>query len=263
MHHKVGLLAKKSMGQHFLTNRDIASKIVDAPDYGLADNRVLEIGPGPGILTGLLLEKQLNLICAELDFDMINLLQKKYPELEGRLIQGDVLRMNFENVFDNMSFTIIGNFPYNISSQIVFQMLHNRHLIPQMTGMFQKEMAERIIAPPGSKTYGIISVLTQAWYEGERVVTVPPGAFDPPPKVNSLVIKLTRKPDTQHISDYKSFTQVVKQSFAMRRKMLRNNLKPLFTNHSLLVDKFFDQRPEQLSLQQFIDLTDLYISQKP
>ncbi|MBK9025876.1 MAG: ribosomal RNA small subunit methyltransferase A [Saprospiraceae bacterium] len=253
---------KKSMGQHFLNRQDIADKIVDALDYKTTQGRVMEIGPGPGILTELLIGKGAKLKCAELDFDMVAVLEKKFPKLKDQIIQGDVLRLNYNDVFEGKDFNIIGNFPYNISSQIVFQIIQYKELIPEMVGMFQKEMAERIIAPPGSSTYGVISVLTQAWYIGTRVIDVPPSAFTPPPKVNSLVIKLTRRTDDNGIHDPKAFIRVVKQSFGMRRKMLRNNLKALFIDQSLLEGEFFNKRAEQLSLEDYVNLTNLYLSQK-
>lgn len=253
---------KKSMGQHFLNRPDIAAAIVDACDSLSTDGRFLEIGPGPGILTEILLQRSFRLKCAELDRDMIAILQKKFPDLTPHIIQGDILRLNFNDVFDGQTFNVVGNFPYNISSQIVFQILQFRDLVPQMVGMFQKEMAERIIAPPGSKTYGVISVLTQAWYTGRRIIDVPPAAFDPPPKVDSLVIALDRRTDDNGIRDPKAFTRIVKQSFAMRRKMLRNNLRNLFTDEALLSEAFFSQRAEQLSIQDYVHLTELYLSQK-
>jgi len=255
------LHAKKSMGQHFLNRADIAGRIVEALDLKTTEGRVMEIGPGPGVLTELLMKKGLKLKCAELDHDMVALLKKKYPSLQENIIQGDVLRLNYNDIFDSQQFNIIGNFPYNISSQIVFQIIQYKELIPQMVGMFQKEMAERIIAPPGSRTYGVISVLTQAWYHGTRIVDVPPSAFTPPPRVDSLVIKLERKAGDSGIKDPKAFTRVVKSSFAMRRKMLRNNLKPLFKDQSLIAGDFFNKRAEQLSLEEYVNLTELYLSQ--
>lgn len=257
-----GLQAKKSMGQHFLHRQDIADKIVDSLDKKTTEGRVLEIGPGQGVLTELLIREGLKLKCAELDRDMIAILEKKFPKLKDQIIQGDVLRLDYNEIFDGQSFNVIGNFPYNISSQIVFQIIQYKELIPEMVGMFQKEMAERIIAPPGSRTYGVISVLTQAWYHGSRIVDVPPSAFTPPPKVDSLVIKLERKNGDSGIRDAKAFTRVVKSSFAMRRKMLRNNLKPLFKDQTMIAGDFFNKRAEQLSLQEYVDLTNLYLSQK-
>ncbi|MCO6462503.1 MAG: ribosomal RNA small subunit methyltransferase A [Saprospiraceae bacterium] len=249
------------MGQHFLHRMDIANAIVDACDCKVTQNRLLEIGPGPGILTSLLLEKGLDLKCVELDYDMIDILRKKFPSLGSALIQGDILRINFNELFGGRDFNVIGNFPYNISSQIVFQIIQYRELVPLMIGMFQKEMAERIIAAPGSKAYGVISVLTQAWYEGYHVIHVPPTAFDPPPKVDSLVIGLKRRQDDNGIRDYKSFTKIVKNSFSMRRKMLRNNLKNIFQDTSILSKPIFNKRAEQLSLKDYVELTELYLSQ--
>ncbi len=255
-------LPKKSMGQHFLHRQDIAEAIVHACDMSSTQGRILEIGPGPGVLTEILLGRNITLKCVELDHDMVALLNKRFPAFSENIIQIDVLRLDFHTVFDGKSFNIIGNFPYNISSQIVFQIIQYKELIPQMVGMFQKEMAERIIAPPGGKDYGVISVLTQAWYHGRKIIHVPPSAFNPPPKVDSLVIALDRREDDSGIKDIKAFTTVVKQSFAMRRKMLRNNLKPLFTEESILADPFFNQRAEQLSVRDYVQLSELYLSQK-
>ncbi len=250
------------MGQHFLHRQDIAEAIVHACDMTSTQGRVLEIGPGPGVLTEILMGRNLDLKCVELDRDMVILLNKKFPALSDHIIQNDVLRLDFNSIFDGKSFNIIGNFPYNISSQIVFQIIHYKELIPQMVGMFQKEMAERIIAPPGGKDYGVISVLTQAWYHGRKIIHVPPSAFNPPPKVDSLVIELLRRNEDIGIKDIKAFTTVVKQSFAMRRKMLRNNLKTLFADESNLADSFFNQRAENLSVSDYVQLCELYLSQK-
>lgn len=250
------------MGQHFLHRQDIATAIVDACTCEETQGRILEVGPGPGVLTSILLERDLNLHCVELDLDMVDILRQKFPQLNDRIIQGDILRINFQQLFDGQNFNVIGNFPYNISSQIVFQILQFKDLIPRMVGMFQKEMAERIIASPGNKSYGIISVLTQAWYKGYRIIDVPPSAFKPPPKVDSLVIGLERLNEDMGITDEKSFRRIVKSSFAMRRKMLRNNLKGLFPNPDILADPIFNKRAEQLSIQDYVELTELYLSQK-
>lgn len=261
-HHDKYPAAKKSMGQHFLHRQDIATAIVDACTCEQTQGRILEVGPGPGVLTSILLDRNLDLRCVELDLDMVAILRQKFPQLNDRIIQSDILKVNFHQVFDGQNFNVIGNFPYNISSQIVFQILQFKDIVPRMVGMFQKEMAERIIASPGSKAYGIISVLTQAWYKSYRVIEIPPSAFKPPPKVDSLVIGLDRLNEEFGIKDEKSFRRIVKSSFAMRRKMLRNNLKGLFPNPEVLSDPIFNQRAEQLSIKDYVELTELYLSQK-
>ncbi|MBK7872461.1 MAG: 16S rRNA (adenine(1518)-N(6)/adenine(1519)-N(6))-dimethyltransferase RsmA [Saprospiraceae bacterium] len=245
--------AKKSYGQHFLNNETMAARIADS--FVLAHERVLEVGPGKGMLTKYLLEKDWDLKVVEADRDMVAYLQKFYPQLVESIIEGDFLKLNLVEIFDNQPFGLIGNFPYNISSQIVFKMVESRHLISEMVGMFQREMAERIIAPHGGKDYGVISVLTQAYYEGELLFKVSKGNFNPPPKVESAVIRLQRK-DNQIIDcDEIKFRQIVKTTFGQRRKMLRNTLKTFVTEPSILEEPFFQQRPEQLSVEDFINLT--------
>ncbi|MDX1942476.1 MAG: 16S rRNA (adenine(1518)-N(6)/adenine(1519)-N(6))-dimethyltransferase RsmA [Saprospiraceae bacterium] len=245
--------AKKSYGQHFLTNESMAERIADS--FTLAHERVLEVGPGKGMLTKYLLAKDWQLKVVEADRDMVAYLQKFYPQLTENIIEGDFLKINAKEVFDNQTFGLIGNFPYNISSQIVFKMVESRHLVSEMVGMFQREMAERIIAPHGGKDYGVISVLTQAYYEGELLFRVSKGNFNPPPKVESAVIRLQRK-DNQTIGcDEILFRQIVKTTFGQRRKMLRNTLKAFVSEPSILEESFFQQRPEQLSVEDFIALT--------
>lgn len=250
--------AKKSYGQHFLNNEIIAENIAESlSDNGLF-NKVLEIGPGKGMLTKYLLKKNYDLLVVEADRDMIFYLNKYYPDLKDKIIGADFLKLDFEPFFEeDQPFAIIGNFPYNISSQIVFKMLENRTQIPELVGMFQKEMAERIIAGPGSKTYGVISVLTQAYYEGEYLFTVSNENFSPPPRVQSAVIRLKRKVDQDLGCDEKKFRAVVKQAFSQRRKMLRNTMKSFLKDNPVLQDDFFNQRPEQLSLNDFVYLTNL------
>lgn len=246
--------AKKSYGQHFLTNEHMAARIADS--FRVVPERVLEVGPGKGMLTKYLLEKDWQLKVVEADRDMIAYLQKFYPQLAANIIEGDFLRVKLDEVFDQQPFNLIGNFPYNISSQIVFKMLEYRPFIPEMVGMFQLEMAERIIAPPGDKTYGVISVLTQAYYEGTLLFKVKPGNFNPPPKVESAVIHLQRKEDIQPDYNASLFKQIVKQTFGQRRKMLRNTLKSFVgADSDILQDPFFQQRPEQLRVEDFISLT--------
>ena len=222
----------------------------------------MEIGPGRGMLTKYLLEKNIDLKVVEADKDMVAYLEDNYPELDGRIIARDFLKLDLTTVFPHFSpltshpseFLLIGNFPYNISSQIVFKMVEFRQLIPELVGMFQKEMAERIIAPPGGKDYGVISVLTQAFYGGEYLFTVGNHNFKPPPKVQSGVIRLTRK-EGEPGCDEALFRKVVKQAFSQRRKMLRNTLKPFFDDPAVLEEDFFKKRPEVLSVEDFILLT--------
>jgi 16S rRNA (adenine1518-N6/adenine1519-N6)-dimethyltransferase len=247
--------AKKSFGQHFLTNEDIARRIADSLQLADGPNNVLEVGPGKGMLTKYLLEKDFNLKCVEADTDMVDYLNANYPALHGKIISEDFLRLDLGTVFGGQPFCIIGNFPYNISSQIVFKMVEYRPLVPQLVGMFQKEMAERIIASPGGKDYGVISVLTQAFYEGKYLFSVGNRNFNPPPKVLSGVIRLRRKEEALGC-DEALFRKVVKQAFNQRRKMLRNTMKPFFEqNPVVLEEKFFTQRPEVLTVQDFVGLT--------
>jgi len=244
--------AKKSYGQHFLTNENFAERIAD----GLVQphTRVLEVGPGKGMLTKYLLQKEFQLKAVEADRDMVAYLQKFYPQLSEDIIEADFMKLNLNEVFEHQSFALVGNFPYNISSQIVFKMVEYRHLISEMVGMFQKEMAERIIAPPGGKDYGVISVLTQAYYDGKLLFHVSKGNFNPPPKVESAVIRLTRKDTPELNYDPVLFRNIVKTTFNQRRKMLRNTLKGFFQDESVLEDPFFQKRPEELSVGDFIVL---------
>ena len=247
--------AKKSFGQHFLTNEDIARRIADSLTLGTGPTNVLEVGPGKGMLTKYLLEKDFELKTVEADTDMVDYLNANYPALHHKIIAEDFLKLDLGSVFDGQPFYIIGNFPYNISSQIVFKMVEHRPIVPQLVGMFQKEMAERIIASPGGKDYGIISVLTQAFYEGKYLFSVGNGNFNPPPKVQSGVIRLMRK-DGELGCDEALFRKVVKQAFSQRRKMLRNTLKPFFEHTpEVLEESFFTQRPEVLGVRAFVDLT--------
>ena len=251
----IQMKAKKSYGQHFLTSEVISERIANSLSLTDTYNDVLEVGPGQGMLTKYLLEKAYNLKVVEADRDMVSYLKTNYPQLSPNIVSKDFLKMRLEEEMGN-NFAIIGNFPYNISSQIVFKMLACRQFVPEMVGMFQKEMAERIVAPPGNKTYGVISVLTQAFYDGKLLFNVKPGSFNPPPKVMSAVIRLTRKPDYENLGcDHKRFRQVVKLAFSQRRKMLRNTMKPLIKGHEIMEEAIFKQRPEQLSVQDFIDLT--------
>ncbi|MFK7932583.1 MAG: 16S rRNA (adenine(1518)-N(6)/adenine(1519)-N(6))-dimethyltransferase RsmA [Saprospiraceae bacterium] len=247
--------AKKSYGQHFLTNEVISERIADSLQRTAEYDKVLEVGPGQGMLTKYLLKRDYELLVVEADRDMVAHLQQHYPELRDNIIPADFLKLNLYDFFKKESFSIIGNFPYNISSQIVFKTIEYRAQVPEMVGMFQREMAERVAAKEGSKTYGVISVLTQAFYEVEYLFTVKAGNFNPPPKVQSAVIRLTRKDDDELGCDYKVFRRVVKQAFGQRRKMLRNTLKPIFKNSERITDPIMQQRPEQLSVAEFVQLT--------
>lgn len=242
--------AKKALGQHFLTDQSIAMNIVDA----LKGTEALEVGPGMGVLTQYLLPREgMSLKVVEIDKESVVYLKKHFPKLGGDLIEGDFLKMDLDGVFDG-NYSVIGNFPYNISSQIFFKILEHRDRIPEVVCMIQKEVAERIAEKPGTKTYGILSVFLQVWYDIDYLFSVGPGAFNPPPKVQSAVIRLTRNSRTALGCDEKLFRTVVKTSFGMRRKTLRNSLKPLIPAE-LLQDPVFDLRPERLGVEDFIDLT--------
>lgn len=245
---------KKNLGQHFLKDLDIARKIADTLD-DFESVPVIEVGPGMGVLTQYLIEKKKDLTVVELDSESVPYLEQHYPELHGHIIEADFLKLDLFDIYPNQ-FCIIGNYPYNISSQIFFKVLDYRNNIPCCSGMLQKEVAERIAAPPGSKTYGILSVLLQAWYDIEYLFTVSEKVFDPPPKVKSAVIKLTRN-DRQSLGcSEKLFKTVVKTSFNQRRKTLRNSMKPLLgKDYEAYSDEIFNKRPEQLSVEDFIRLT--------
>ncbi|MFM7153548.1 MAG: 16S rRNA (adenine(1518)-N(6)/adenine(1519)-N(6))-dimethyltransferase RsmA [Bacteroidota bacterium] len=249
--------AKKSYGQHFLKNDSIAARIADSLQLASQTGVVLEVGPGMGMLTKFLLaHKEYQTFAVEADRDMVEYLQKNYPEWPAEnLIFRDFLDLDFHTVFGDKPFCLIGNFPYNISTQILFKLLDFRTQIPEMVGMFQKEVADRIVAPPGSKVYGITSVLAQAFYRTEYLFTVERGSFNPPPKVLSAVIRLTRKDNFDLGCDEQLFRQVVKTAFNQRRKMLRNTLKPFFQGELLMQDPYFEKRPEQLGWEEFAQLT--------
>lgn len=251
--------AKKFLGQHFLTDLNVAEKIADSLQTSDVDI-VLEIGPGMGVLTQFLLKKPFETHVVEIDRESVAYLKKNFPELEGKIHASDFLKMNLKEEFQGKNIAIIGNFPYNISSQILFKALEYKELIPEFSGMFQKEVAQRIAAKPGSKTYGILSVLTQAFYEVEYLFTVPPHVFNPPPKVDSGVIRMKRKEDFSLPVDEKLFTEVVKTAFNQRRKTLRNSLKSYNLSDKWQEDSIFALRPEQLSFSQFITLTKIILS---
>ena len=246
--------AKKALGQHFLTDQSIAKGIVDA----LRGEKVLEVGPGMGVLTQYLLPiRGENLKAVEIDTESVAYLKSHFPELGENLVAGDFLKMNMGTLFEG-EYSVIGNFPYNISSQIFFKILEHRDRIPEVVCMIQKEVAERIAEKPGTKTYGILSVFLQAWYDIEYLFTVGSGAFNPPPKVQSAVIRLTRNGRTSLGCDEKLFRMVVKTAFGQRRKTLRNSLKPIIASTGAAVDTtdpVFDLRPERLGVDDFVALT--------
>jgi len=246
--------AKKFLGQHFLKDESIANKIADSLSLE-GYKHILEIGPGMGMLTKYLLKKDKKIWVVEIDRESIAYLKTHYLHLSERIIEEDFLKMDLSTYFKDQPLAIIGNFPYNISSQIVFKAIENRELIPEFSGMFQKEVAQRICGIPGNKTYGIISVLTQAFYDAEYLFTVAPSVFNPPPKVDSGVLKLTRKKNYTLPVDTAFFFRVVKTAFNQRRKTLRNSLKSFDISDKLKEDVIFALRPEQLSVQQFIELT--------
>ena len=261
--------AKKSLGQHFLTDLSIARQIADAliVPSGPEKADVLEVGPGMGVLTQYLLQRpEIALKMVEIDRESVDYLLINFPQVNGSLIEADFLKLRLENFFKG-SFRVIGNFPYNISSQIFFRILDYKESVPEVVCMIQKEVAERIAEKPGTKTYGILSVLLQAWYDIEYLFTVGEGAFNPPPKVKSAVIRLTRNGRTGLGCDESLFRTVVKTSFNQRRKTMRNSLKPLIAAkaeregwseeqyESFASDPVFALRPERLGVEDFIALT--------
>lgn len=246
--------AKKHLGQHFLNDESIAKNIADALTLQ-GYNNVLEIGPGMGVLTKYLLDKPIDTYVIEIDTESVTYLDAHYPKLHGKIISKDFLRYNIKEVFNDEPFAIIGNFPYNISTQIVFRTLELRDQIPEFAGMFQKEVAERICSKKGSKVYGILSVLAQAFYDVEYLFTVDEHVFTPPPKVKSGVMRMIRKENYKLPCDEKLLFTVVKTSFNQRRKTMRNSLKSMNLSDKLREDSIFDLRPEQLSVEQFIELT--------
>ena len=246
--------AKKHLGQHFLTDENIAKDIADSLSFSGYDT-ILEIGPGMGVLTKYLLEKEVETYVIEIDTESVEYLNSHYPKLHNKIISKDFLKYNINEVFEGKPFAIIGNFPYNISTQIVFKCLEMRNQVPEFAGMFQKEVAERICSKKGSKVYGILSVLAQAFYDVQYLFTVNEDVFNPPPKVKSGVMRMVRKENFSLPCDEKLFFNVVKTGFNQRRKTLRNSLKSLQLSDNLRLDTTFDLRPEQLSVEQFIELT--------
>lgn len=246
---------KKFLGQHFLKDLQVAQDIANTVD-ACPELPILEVGPGMGVLTQFLMTKERPLKVVELDFESVAYLRENFPALGNNIIEQDFLKMDLAQLFEGKPFVLTGNYPYNISSQIFFKMLDYKDLIPCCTGMIQKEVAERMAAGPGSKTYGILSVLIQAWYRVEYLFTVHEHVFNPPPKVKSAVIRMTRN-ETQELGCYeKLFKQIVKTTFNQRRKTLRNSISPILDKtNPLMADPIFNKRPEQLSVQEFIDLT--------
>ena len=255
--------AKKHLGQHFLKDENIARNISDTLSLN-GYSAVLEIGPGTGVMTKYLLQKEVDLVAMELDEESVIFLNHSFP-LEHpkalqkaknfRVVQGDFLKYDLNRLFEGEPFGIIGNFPYNISTQIVFKLIEYRDRIPEFSGMFQKEVAQRICAGEGNKTYGILSVLVQAFYEAEYLFTVPPQVFDPPPKIQSGVLRLRRKQSYSLDCDEALFFRIVKTAFNQRRKTLRNSLKTFSLSENLKEGAIFDRRPEQLAVSEFIALT--------
>jgi 16S rRNA (adenine1518-N6/adenine1519-N6)-dimethyltransferase len=256
--------AKKYLGQHFLKSEEIAAKIAGTLSYNGYKN-LMEIGPGTGVLTKYLLDKPARLAALELDRESVDYLESVFKQEHAaemaandsfEVIQGDFLKFDVLSYFDHQPFAVIGNFPYNISSQILFKVIDLRAFVPEFAGMFQKEVAQRICAKEGNKTYGILSVLAQAFYETDYLFTVPPEVFVPPPKVESAVIRLRRREELSLACDEKLFFKVVKMAFNQRRKTLRNSLKSFGLSDNLKEDAIFDRRPEQLAVADFITLTE-------
>ncbi len=247
--------AKKALGQHFLKDLNIAERIA----LSISEYRALptlELGPGMGVLTQFLLSHGHDLKVIELDKESVEYLKVNFPQLEGRIIEGDFLKLSLDEYFPtDQQFCLIGNYPYNISSQIFFKLLEYREQIPCCAGMLQKEVAERLCSPPGKKAYGILSVLLQLWYDVEYLFSVGPEVFNPPPKVQSGVIRVTRNERKSLDCDEAELKRIVKAAFGQRRKTMRNSLRTFAASPELLKDSIFDRRPEQLSPDEFIQLT--------
>lgn len=255
---------KKNLGQHFLTDLNIAKRIADTVD-ACPEIPVLEVGPGMGVLTQYLMEKPRPIKVVEIDDESVAYLYEKYPRLRENIIGEDFLRMDLSKLFDGKPFVLTGNYPYDISSQIFFKMLDFKDIIPCCTGMIQREVALRIASEPGNKAYGILSVMIQAWYDVEYLFTVDEGVFNPPPKVKSAVIRMTRNKTTDLGCDEQLFKRVVKTVFNQRRKMLRVSLKQIFSGKDVSPEFFaqdiMTRRPEQLSVAEFVDLTNIVAKQ--
>ena len=250
---------KKHLGQHFLPDLSIAKRIADTVD-ACPDIPVLEVGPGMGVMTQYLVDKPRDLRVVEIDRESVAFLNANFPRLQGQIVGADFLRMNLSEVFGGREFVLTGNYPYDISSQIFFKMLDNRQLIPCCTGMIQREVALRIASEPNNKAYGILSVMIQTWYDVEYLFTVDESVFNPPPKVKSAVIRMTRNQRTSLGCDEALYKTIVKTAFGQRRKMLRVSLKPLFANSNTAIadaisGDMLTKRPEQLGIDEFIELT--------
>ena len=252
--------AKKQLGQHFLTDLTIARRIADTVD-AMPDIPVLEIGPGMGVMTQYLKQKPRPFKVVEIDKESVAYLNERWPDFQQQIISGDFLRMDLNEVFGGKEFVLTGNYPYDISSQIFFKMLDNKDLIPCCTGMIQREVALRMASEPGNKAYGILSVLIQAWYDVEYLFTVDENVFNPPPKVKSAVIRMTRNTVTDLGCDEALFKRVVKAVFNQRRKMLRVSLRQVFSGTPARAEFYaadiMTKRPEQLTVAQFVDLTNM------
>ncbi len=248
---------KKNLGQHFLTDLNIAKRIADTVD-ACPEIPVLEVGPGMGVLTQFLMEKPRLTKVVEIDSESVAYLNERFPRLRDNILGEDFLRMDLTKVFDGKQFVLTGNYPYDISSQIFFKVLDYKDQVVCCSGMLQREVAQRLAAGPGSKTYGILSVLLQAWYDIEYLFTVDDNVFNPPPKVKAGVIRMVRNKVTDLGCNERLFKTVVKTAFGQRRKMLRGSLKGMFPkDHPALKDSFFTKRPEQLSVAEFIALTNI------
>ena len=251
--------AKKHLGQHFLTDKSICERIANQYTKSNGCTKVLEIGPGMGALTEYLLEMDLDLWAMEIDYDSVPYIQEHFPKMKGKVIEADFLKADLVELMGTEPFAVVGNFPYNISSQILFKCLEHRNQVPEIMGMFQKEVAERIAEPPGSKRYGILSVLLQAYYDIEYCFTVDENAFNPSPKVKSGVIRCIRNKRQSLPCDEKLFKTVIKMSFGQRRKTIRNSIKSLIKDKGL-ESELLALRPETLSVDQFVELTNLVAS---
>ena len=250
--------AKKNLGQHFLNDESIALDIVKALKHTSLYNNVLEVGPGMGVLTKYLIEEPaFKTFIIDIDTESIAYLKKHYPVLENKIIEGDFLKLDFSKLFNEEPFAVIGNFPYNISTEILFKILDHKNQVPEVVGMFQKEVAERIAAKPRNKTYGITSVLLQAYYDIEYLFTVDEHVFNPPPKVKSAVIRLTRNNVDKLSCDEKLFKQVVKAGFNQRRKTLRNSIKAFALKPEFKENEYMSKRAEELSVADFVTLTNM------
>jgi 16S rRNA (adenine1518-N6/adenine1519-N6)-dimethyltransferase len=250
--------AKKHLGQHFLTDESIAEQIVNALKHISLYKNVLEVGPGMGVLTKYLIQKkEFETFIIDIDRESIAYLKKEFPVLENKIIEGDFLRLDFSTLFNNQPFAVIGNFPYNISTEILFKVLDHKNQVPEVVGMFQKEVAERIAAKPRNKTYGVTSVLLQAFYDIEYLFTVQENVFNPPPKVKSAVIRLTRNSTQTLDCDEKLFKQLVKAGFNQRRKTLRNSIKAFKLKPGFETHQYLTQRAEELSVADFVALANM------